>query len=84
MRKVITATEGHILTNGEIYGTEIYLAEGADGADFYEITLDEYNAMLEADASSPDWEVPITPSVPSDEATVEDYQNALKEMGVQI
>jgi hypothetical protein len=48
MRKVITATEGYILTDGEIYGTEIYLADGVDGEAFYEITLEEYNAMLES------------------------------------
>lgn len=52
MRKVITATEGHILTDGEIYGTEIYLAEGMDGTDFYEITLDEYKAKLEKDSQA--------------------------------
>lgn len=46
MRKVITATEGNILTNGEIFGTEILLAEGLDGEDFYEITREEYDAML--------------------------------------
>lgn len=73
MRKVITSTEGHILTNGEIYGKVIYLAEGMDGADFYEITRDEYNAILEDEGSHE-----------ADEATEADYQNALKEMGVQI
>lgn len=67
MRKVLTATVGHILTDGEIYGAEIYLAEGANGADFYEITLDEYNAIAN-----------------SEDATEEDYRNALEEMGVEI
>ena len=80
MRKVIAATEGHILTNGEIYGKVIYLADGMDGAEFYEISMEEYNAIPEADASH-DEGVPIRPS---DEATEEDYRNALKEMGVQI
>ena len=70
MRKVITATEGHILTNGEIYGTEILLAEGLDGADFYEITLDEYNAQHEAEHS--------------EEATEDDYRAALNELGVSV
>ena len=49
MRRVITATEGNILTNGEIYGTEIYLADGVDGAGFYEITLEEYKVILEGE-----------------------------------
>lgn len=49
MRRVITATEGNILTNGEIYGTEIYLADGMDGAGFYEITLEEYKVILEGE-----------------------------------
>lgn len=41
------ASEGKILTNGEIYGIHIFLAEGANADDFYEITLEEYeNKML--------------------------------------
>ena len=47
MRKVITASEGHILTNGEIFGREIYLAEGMDETAFYEITDEEYSALLQ-------------------------------------
>ena len=47
MRKIIKATQGHILTNGEVFGTTIYLAEGETGEDFYEITLDEYQRIQE-------------------------------------
>jgi hypothetical protein len=47
MRKVIEASEGHILTNGEDFGTTIYLAEGTDESAFYEITLEEYNKLQE-------------------------------------
>ena len=66
-RKILKATEGHILTNGTVYGTEIWLAEGLSGDDFYEITLEEYNAIVE-----------------SEEATEEDYQSALRDMGVKV
>lgn len=45
MRKVITATDGHVLTDGTVYGKEIYLAEGADASSFYEITDAEYERL---------------------------------------
>lgn len=48
MREILKATEGHILTNGEIYGRVIYLAEGADASSFYEITEAEYNEIMKA------------------------------------
>lgn len=54
MREKITATEGHILTNGEIYGTEIYLAEGVSADAFHEITLEEYQAMFEEQEAQAD------------------------------
>lgn len=47
MRESIKAQEGYILTNGEIYGTEIYLAIGVNKEDFKEITMDEYQKILE-------------------------------------
>lgn len=46
--KTIYADEGKILTNGEIYGRQIFLAEGASEADFYEITEAEYEEILAA------------------------------------
>jgi hypothetical protein len=45
--KVLFADDGKILTDGEIYGTAIYLAEDRDESDFYEITLAEYEARME-------------------------------------
>jgi hypothetical protein len=42
----LTATEGMILTNGEIYGKIIYLGEGVKKEDFYEITNAEYEEIL--------------------------------------
>lgn len=47
MRESIKAQESYILTNGEIYGTEIYLAIGVNKEDFKEITMDEYQKILE-------------------------------------
>lgn len=46
--KTIYADEGMILTNGEIYGRQIYLAEGVSETDFYEITEAEYEEILAA------------------------------------
>lgn len=54
MRKVIEATEGHILTNGEVYGRTIYLAEGETGEEFCEITDAEYEALQEAEEADVD------------------------------
>ena len=45
-RKIIYADAGKILTNGEIYGKQIFLAEGVSETDFYEITEAEYQAKM--------------------------------------
>ena len=46
IRKVLYADEGKVLTDGEIYGKIIYLAEGLDESSFHEITDAEYEATL--------------------------------------
>lgn len=43
----LTASEGMMLTDGEIYGKELFLAVGTDEGKFYEITEEEYNKTLE-------------------------------------
>lgn len=46
-RKILHASrEDRILTNGEIYGTQIYLAAGVDASAFYEIRREEYEDIL--------------------------------------
>ena len=72
MRKTITATSGHILTDGTTYGKMIFLAEGVDESAFYEITEEEYAAIMAEDEPS------------EDDATEADYRAALKEMGVKL
>ena len=47
-RSYIEAKDGYILTNGEIYGAVIFLAEGIDASTFHEITLEEYNQIVES------------------------------------
>jgi hypothetical protein len=45
-RVVLYADKGKILTNGEIYGRQIFLAEGESAEDYYEITEAEYEEIL--------------------------------------
>lgn len=46
IRNVIYADDGKVLTNGETYGKQIYLAEGVDPNSFHEITDEEYAKIL--------------------------------------
>ena len=47
IRKVIYAEEGKILTDGTLYGTQIFLADGVSEDNFHEITLEEYEKLIE-------------------------------------
>lgn len=47
-RTILYADEGKILTNGEVYGRQIYLADGVLEEDFHEITEEEYKEVLKS------------------------------------
>lgn len=46
MRK-LTASEGYVLTNGDVYGKEVYLGVNDSAANWHEITDAEYAGILE-------------------------------------
>jgi hypothetical protein len=45
VRIKLIASEGMILTNGETYGTEVYLGSGDSPDNWREITDEEYNEI---------------------------------------
>lgn len=47
-RKILYADEGKVLTNGTIYGRQIFLACGDNGDTYHEITEAEYEKILQA------------------------------------
>ena len=73
-REILTANEGMVLTNSEIYGRVIYLAEGAVN-DFYEITEAEYDEILEELQKANDPEYILTENA--------DMKSALNLLGVE-
>lgn len=44
--KKITATEGYVLTNGDVYSKEIYLGVNDSPSNWHEITEAEYEEIL--------------------------------------
>ncbi len=45
-RMILYADEGKVLTDGEIYGKTVYVAEGKEASEFHEITEAEYKEIL--------------------------------------
>ena len=48
----LIANEGMIYTNGEIFGSVIYLADGLSAEGFYQITREEYENILEREVEN--------------------------------
>ena len=49
-RTILYADEGMVITDGEIYGEAIFLAEGQSEDTFREITKQKYEEILQEDA----------------------------------
>jgi hypothetical protein len=69
-REILIANDGMVLTNGEIYGKEIYLADGMIADMFHEITKAEYDEIM-AHEETDVW------------AENEDMKSALNLLGVE-
>ena len=41
----LTASDGYVLTNGQVYGREVYLGKNDQVGNWHEITEEEYDAM---------------------------------------
>ena len=53
-RQTLIASDGMVLTDGEIYGREIYLAEGVNADAFHEITEAEYEQIVNSEEATAD------------------------------
>ena len=67
---VLRADEGMMLTDDSSFGTTVYLGKGDDGAKWYKITAEEAEKRMNGETT--------------EEATEEDYQAALRRLGVEV
>ena len=67
---ILTADDGMMLTDNSSFGTTVRLGKEADESVWYEITAEEAEKRMNGETE--------------DEATEEDYQSALREMGVKV
>ena len=49
--EVIKASKGRILTDGTIYATEIRLGDWDEKGNYHEITVEEYEKIMEAETT---------------------------------
>lgn len=47
-RVVLFADQDKVLTNGQVYGKQVFLAESESAGDYYEITAQEYEKIKTA------------------------------------
>lgn len=68
---VLLADEGMMLTDNSSFGTIVRLGKEDDGSKWYEITAEEAEKRMNDEPTE-------------DDATEDDYQAALREMGVNV
>lgn len=68
---VLLADEGMVLTDNSSFGKTVRLGKGDDGSKWYEITAEEAEKRMNDEPTG-------------DDATEDDYQAALREMGVEV
>lgn len=54
IREMLIAEAGKVITNGEVYGTVIYLGAEDDRENYYEINAAEYEQMKTEEADEGD------------------------------
>lgn len=49
--RIITASEGHMLTNGEIYASSVRLGDWDKAENWHEVTIEEYETHKEKETN---------------------------------